>query len=82
MPRILIAGAVILAVFAALAGVSSLASEVSALYQCRKSCWLNGVLFALFGEAGARYALAALWFVMAGLFAWLAYRSKRGRRAK
>jgi hypothetical protein len=37
------------------------------MHLCRKGCWLNGLLLAVFGEEGGRIALGYLWAILGGL---------------
>jgi len=41
---------------------------------CRTSCWLNDLLFVLFGEAGGKIGLSIGWLMAAVILAILAYR--------
>ena len=46
-----------------LVGVSYLSSTASLMTICRTSCWLNGLVLALFGEERGKIAFAAIWMI-------------------
>jgi len=77
MERIIPPGLWVFSVLALLASLNTLATDVSVRLQCQKSCWLNNFLFGVLGESGARATLAIIWFAVAALIAFLAYRLQR-----
>jgi hypothetical protein len=77
MERIIPPGLWVFSVLAFLSSLNILATDVSVLNQCRQSCWLNSFLFGVLGEFGARVAFAIIWFAVAALIAFFAYRLQR-----
>lgn len=57
--------------------VATLVSSEPILTQCSKSCWLNSLLFTLFGDTGARIGVALVWGSVAALFIFLGEITKR-----
>lgn len=55
-----------------LVGTGVLASDKSLLSLCQKGCWLNSILYALFGERGGKLAFATVWYLSAALVFFLA----------
>jgi hypothetical protein len=74
---ILKAAAWILGVISLLAALNAIVSKVSVRHQCRKSCWINELLYALFDEEGGRLALACIWLCAGLIFFLLGSRGAR-----
>lgn len=55
-------------------GVTILVSDTPLRQLCRTDCWLNEILFVMFGETRGKQALAILWCLVATLLAALALR--------
>ena len=71
MPRLIRIGLWLFALITLTGAVATLVSNEPILSQCSKSCWLNSLLLALFGETGARIGVALLWVSVAALFIFL-----------
>jgi hypothetical protein len=64
-----------------LVGTGVLATDRSLMSLCQKGCWLNSLLFAMFGEALGKVAFASIWYGLAALACIVAIRIWR-RSAK
>lgn len=72
-------GVVVLVVIAAVGGTAILVSDTPLRRLCRTDCWLNDLLFGMFGELRGKQMLALLWYVAAVLLAILALRIRKSR---
>lgn len=70
-------GVVVLAVIAVVGGTAILVSDTPLRQLCRTDCWLNDLLFAMFGETRGKQVLAILWYAVAVLLATLALRMRK-----
>lgn len=77
MPRLIQIGIWLIALASLAGALVTLISDESILSQCSKSCWLNSLLFGLFGEVGARIGVALAWLAVAGFCALVASRRKK-----
>ena len=77
MPSLIQIGPWLFALITLTGAVATLVSNEPILSQCSKSCWLNSLLLALFGETGARIGVALLWVSVAALFIFLGGKIKK-----
>lgn len=70
-------GVIVLAITAVVGGTAILISDMPLRQLCRTDCWLNDLLFAMFGETRGKPALAILWCAAAVLLATLALRMRK-----
>jgi hypothetical protein len=77
MNRILLIGAWVFPVLAVLAAINTLVTDRSARFLCRRSCWINELLYGLFGDDGAKIGLAIMYFTISVFGFFLAYRMQR-----
>jgi hypothetical protein len=50
-----------------LIGTGVLTTDRSLTSLCQKGCWLNSLLFAMFGETMGKVTLASIWYGLAAL---------------
>jgi len=69
-------GLLFFCLFGIVASISLFFDDDILLKLCGKSCGITQALIAIFGKDVAKTVIAAIWFVGAALFGWLAIRRK------
>jgi len=70
---------VVFGVVGLVAGIAAAVSSEALMSMCGKHCWLNGLLYAFFGDHYGKLVLGAIWY---GLGAWCVHYGVFGSRPR